>query len=113
MEPPAKQLCVFTGQGIGPTYPEWKIRVLAALDKRQIRASVLPPPDEMTAATRRAYIKNDATLYNVLLTSLSGEALLYAMQNFVFDGGNSGRHMSRISTIPSTENQIFRFQCLE
>ena len=79
MEPPAKQLCVFTGKGIGPSYTEWKIRTLAALDERRIRASVLPPPDEMTAATRRAYIKSDATFYNVLLTSLSGEALLYAM----------------------------------
>ena len=82
MEPPAKQLCVFTGQGIGPTYPEWKIRVLAALDERQIRASVLPPQEEMNAAARRTYFKNDAILYNLLLMSLSGEALLFAMQNF-------------------------------
>ena len=36
----------------------------------------------MNAATRRAYIENDATLYNVLLTSLSGEALLFVMQNY-------------------------------
>ena len=82
MEPPAKQQCIFTGQGIGPTYPEWKIRALAALDKRQIRSSVLPPPEEMNAAARRTYIKNDTTLYNLLLMSLSGEALLFAMQNF-------------------------------
>ena len=71
MEPPAKQQCIFTGQGIGPTYPEWKIKTLAALDERQIRASVLPPPEEMNAAARRTYIKNDATLYNLLLMSLS------------------------------------------
>ena len=36
----------------------------------------------MNTATRRAYIKNDATLYNVLSTSFSSEALLFAMQNF-------------------------------
>ena len=79
---PAKQLCIFTGQGIGPTYSEWKIRVLAVLNERQIRSSVLPPPEEMNAAARRTYIKNDATLYNLLLMSLSGEVLLFAMQNF-------------------------------
>ena len=82
MEPPAKQLCVFTGQGIGPSYTEWKLRVLANLDERQIRSSVLPPSEEMNAAARRNYIKNDATLYNLLLMSLSGEALLFAMQHF-------------------------------
>ena len=82
MEPPAKQLCVFTGQGIGPSYTEWKLRVLANLDERQIRSSVLPPSEEMNAAARRNYIKNDAILYNLLLMSLSGEALLFAMQNF-------------------------------
>ena len=67
MEPPAKQLCVLTGQGIGPSYTEWKLRVLAALDERQIRSSVLLPLGEMNAAARRTYIKNDATLYNLLL----------------------------------------------
>ncbi len=82
MEPPAKHLCVFTGQGIGPSYTEWKLRVLANLDERQIRSSVLPPLEEMNAAARRNYIKNDAILYNLLLMSLSGEALLFAMQNF-------------------------------
>ncbi len=82
MEPPAKQLCVFTGQGIGPSYTEWKLRVLATLDERQIRSSVLMPADFQNAAARRAYIKNDATLYNVLVTSLSNEALLFAMQNY-------------------------------
>ena len=82
MEPPAKKQCIFTGQGIGPSYTEWKLRVLANLDERQIRSSVLPPLEEMNAAARRTYIKNDATLYNLLLMSLSGEALLFAMQNF-------------------------------
>ena len=82
MEPPAKQLCVFTGQGIGPSYTEWKLRVLATLDERQIRSSVLMPADFQNVAARRTYIKNDAILYNLLLTSLSGEALLFAMQNF-------------------------------
>ena len=82
MEPPAKQLCVFNGQGIGPAFTEWKLRVLANLDERQIRSSVLPPQEEMTAAARRIYIKNDATLYNLLLMSLSGEPLLFAIQNF-------------------------------
>ena len=82
MEPPAKQLCVFTGQGIGPSYTEWKLRVLATLDERQIRSSVLMPADFQNAAARRTYIKNDATLYNVLVTSLSNEALLFAMQNY-------------------------------
>ena len=82
MEPPAKQLCVFTGQGIGPSYTEWKLRVLATLDERQIRSSVLMPADFQNAAARRAYIKNDATLYNILVTSLSNEALLFAMQNY-------------------------------
>ncbi len=82
MEPPAKQLCVFNGQGIGPAFTEWKLRILAALDERQIRSSVLPPPEEMNAAARRTYIKNYATLYNLLLMSLSGEPLLFAIQNF-------------------------------
>ena len=82
MEPPAKQLCVFNGQGIGPVFTELKLRILAALDERQIRSSVLPPPEEMNAAARRTYIKNDATLYNLLLMSLSGEPLLFAIQNF-------------------------------
>ncbi len=82
MEPPTKQLCVFNGQGIGPAFTEWKLRVLANLDERQIRSSVLPPSEEMNAAARRTYIKNDAILYNILLSSLSGEALLFAMQNY-------------------------------
>ena len=82
MEPPAKQLCVFNGQGIGPAFTEWKLRVLAALDERQIRSSVLPPSEEINAAARRTYIKNDATLYNLLLMSLSCEVLLFAIQNF-------------------------------
>ena len=75
-----KQLPMFNGQK--ETFPPWQLKLIANAREKGIQEALLPIPDALGAARTTAYFKADNSLYNTILTSLSGDALLFAQQRF-------------------------------
>ena len=73
----------FNGRkGSSPSFPEWKIRVISLCRDKGIQEAMQVIPEDLSAAKTLAYYKADNSVYNIIISNLSGEALLFASQNF-------------------------------
>ena len=78
-----KLLPNFNGKKLSsPTFQEWRIRIVSQCRDKGIQEALQAIPAEQTAAKLLAYFKADNSLYNIIISNLSGEALLFASQNF-------------------------------
>ena len=75
-----KAMPMFSGQK--ETFPPWQLKLIANAREKGIQEALLPIPDVLGAARMAAYFKADNSLYNTIITSLSGDALLFATQRF-------------------------------
>ena len=82
--PPAQKLPNFNGRkSSSPTYPEWKIRVISQCREKGVQEALQAITAEHNTAPKvLAYFKADNSLYNIIISNLSGEALLFASHNF-------------------------------
>ena len=78
--PQLKQLPMFSGPK--ETFPPWQLKLIANAREKGIQEALLPIPEGQGAAKTAAYFKADNSLYNTIITSLSGDALLFATQKF-------------------------------
>ena len=78
-----KLLPNFNGRKLSsPTFPEWKIRMISQCRDKGIQEALQAIPKDLGAAKTAAYFKADNSLYNIIISNFSGEALLFASQNF-------------------------------
>ena len=81
--PPAQKLPNFNGRKLSsPTFPEWKIRMISQCRDKGIQEALQAIPADHSAPKTLIYFKADNSLYNIIISNLSGEALLFASQNF-------------------------------
>ena len=80
----AQKLPNFNGRkSSSPTFSEWKIRMISQCRDKSIQEALQAiTPEHNSAAKVLAYFKADNSLYNIIISNLSGEALLFASQNF-------------------------------
>ena len=80
---PAQKLPNFNGKKLSsPTFAEWKIRMISQCRDKGIQEALQVIPEDLSTAKTLAYYKADNSLYNIIISNLSGEALLFASQNF-------------------------------
>ena len=65
-----------------PDFPEYELKLVALCREKFVHEALLPIGNARNAAKTLIYLKADNCLYNMLITSLTGEALLYASQEF-------------------------------
>ena len=75
-----KAMPMFSGQK--ETFSPWQLKLIVNVREKGIQEALLPIPDALGAARTAAYFKADNSLYNTIITSLSGDALLFATQRF-------------------------------
>ena len=79
----AQKLPNFNGRKLSsPTFPEWKIRMISQCRDKGIQEALQPITEGLNPAKTLLYFKADNSLYNIIISNLSGEALLFASQNF-------------------------------
>ncbi len=81
---PAQKLPTdFNGRKLSsPTFSEWKVRIVSQCRDKGIQEALQNIPADHNAAKTLVYFKADNSLYNIIISNLSGEALLFASQNF-------------------------------
>ena len=73
----------FTGKkGSSPTFQEYLLKLIALCREKFIHEALLPIGEELNAAKTLIYQKADNGVYNAIITSISGEALIFASQHF-------------------------------
>ena len=87
MEPNAAtampKLPSFSGKKFSsPSFAEWQMRVIAQVREKGNQEALLPIAEGLNAARTLAYQKADNSVYNTIISNLSGEALLFASQRF-------------------------------
>ena len=65
-----------------PSFAEWQMRVIAQVREKGNQEALLPIAEGLNAARTLAYQKADNSVYNTIISNLSGEALLFASQRF-------------------------------
>ena len=63
-------------------FPSWLLKLISLIRDKGFQEALLPIPDGIGAVRTTAYFKADNSLYNTIITSLSGNAYLFAMQKF-------------------------------
>ncbi len=63
-------------------FPSWLLKLISLIRDMGFQEALLPIPDGFGAVRTTAYFKADNSLYNTIITSLSGNAYLFAMQRF-------------------------------
>ena len=63
-------------------FPSWLLKLISLIRDKGFQEALLPIPDGLTPAKTAVYFKADNSLYNTIITSLSGNAYLFAMQRF-------------------------------
>ena len=64
-----------TYDGKKDAFPSWQLKLISLAREKGIQEALLPIPDGAGAARVTAYFKADNSLYNIIITSLSGDAL--------------------------------------
>ena len=73
----------FSGKkGSSPPFTEWQLRLVSQCRDKGIHEALLPIPEGLNPAKTLAYHKADNSVYNVILSNISGDALSFASQNF-------------------------------
>ncbi len=65
-----------------PSFAEWQLRIVAHVREKGTQEALLEIPEGLNAARTLAYQKADNSVYNTIISNLSGEALLFASQRF-------------------------------
>ena len=63
-------------------FQSWLLKLISLIREKGFQEALLPIPDGVGAARTAAYFKADNSLYNTIITSLSGNAYLFALQRF-------------------------------
>ena len=63
-------------------FPSWSLKLISLMREKGCHEALLPIPEDANGAKKTAYFKADNCLYNTIITSLSGNAYLFAMQKF-------------------------------
>ena len=73
----------FSGKkGSSPTFQEYQLKLIALCREKFIHEALLPIGEDLNAAKTLIYQKADNGVYNAIITSISGEALIFASQHF-------------------------------
>ena len=75
-----KQLSMLSGKK--GTFPEWQLKFIANSREKGTQEALLPISDGLNVAKTAAYFKSDNSIYNTIISSLSGDALFFATQKF-------------------------------
>ena len=95
-------------KGSSPSFAEWKIRVISQCRDKGIQEALQVISDGLNAAKILAYHKADNSVYNIIISNLSGEALLFASQNFEVKEDTAALGcLLRVSSVASFEDKIF------